>query len=215
MKQIRFCVRVAALTFVSSLFLSLSGCGSLSPLPSDAFYRLKIAPPQPQAISGIYWTDGFVRVAKFHGSGVHRERAIAYSEPNQVVVKQHRYHLWIDSPEHMLQKALVNYLRTANVAPLISTSDFGNDGLEVQAQIGQMDHVVTTNQADIVVALAFELVQKKVRKSLVFAKEYRESRSVSGNELSAVAMAMSEAIGVIFERFVADVSMLDLTAPLQ
>ncbi|HCU88787.1 MAG TPA: hypothetical protein DGR97_02530 [Gammaproteobacteria bacterium] len=215
MKQIRFCAHVAALTFVSLVLLGLSGCGSLSPLPTDTFYRLKITPPEPKGSSETYWTEGFVRVAKFRGSGVHRERAIAYSEPNQVVVKQHRYHLWIDSPEHMLQKALVVYLRTANVAPLISSSDFGNDGLEIHVQIRQMDQVVTKNGADIVVALAFELVQRKGRKTLLLAKEYRESRSVSRDELSAVAMAMAEAIGVIFERFVAEVSALDLAAPFQ
>lgn len=206
MKRIRSCARIAVPTLVVLLLVSLSGCGSMKPLPSDTFYRLKIAPLAPASTGGTQWTDNMVRVAKFRGSGVHRERAIAYSETDQVVIKQHRYHLWIDSPERMLQNELVSYLRAANVAPAISTSDFSNDGLEIQAQIRQMDHVVVTDGASIVVALALELVKKNAGKSLVLGKEYRESRSISGNDMSAVAVAMSDAVGVILERFVADAS---------
>ena len=145
-----------------------------------------------------------VRVAKFRASGVHRERAIAYSESDQVVVKQHRYHLWIDSPERILQNELVSYLRAAGVAPTISASDLGNDGFEIQGQIRQMDHIIAADGASIVVALAFELVQQESEKLLVLGAEYRETRPTSSNDMAAVAVAMSDAVGVIFERFVAD-----------
>ncbi len=204
MQQTRSCARIAAVIIVALILVSVGGCGSMKPLPSDTFYRLKIGPPTPTNSITTSWTDDMVRVAKFRGSGVHRERAIAYTETDQVVVKQHRYHLWIDSPERMLQTELVSYLRAANVAPAISSSDMSSAGFEIQAQIRRMDHVLAADGAGVVVAFALELVERNAGKSFVFGKEYRESRSVSGNDMSAVAVAMSDAVGVIFERFTAD-----------
>lgn len=205
MKRISSRASLPVLSIVT-LLTGLNGCGSMEPLPSDTFYRLKIDVPVAASSSSQQWTNKTVRVAKFRGSGVHRERAIAYSETDQVVVKQHRYHLWIDSPERMLQNELVSYLRAARVASAISSSSVNNEGLEIQAQIRQMDHVIATDGAGVVVALAFELVRQNSEKALVLGAEYRESQPISGNDMGTVAAAMSDVVGVIFERFVADAS---------
>ncbi len=127
-----------------------------------------------------------------------------FAESDQIVVKQHRYHLWLDSPERLLQDELVSYLRAARVAPAISAHELDDVGLEIKVQIRQMDHVITADGTSVVVALAFDLVRREPEKSLVLGAEYRESRTISGNEMGSVASAISDAVGVIFERFVTD-----------
>jgi len=204
MKQIKSCMSMSPFSIIAILLVGLSGCGSMEPLPSDTFYRIKIATPAVSGSNSAQWTEKMVRVAKFRGTGVHRERAIAYSGDDQLVVKQHRYHLWVDSPEHILQNELVSYLRAAGVSPAVSTSALSNEGLEIRVQIHQMDHVVVTNGASAVIALAFEVVRKNSGEPLVLGKDYRESRSLSSSDMGAVAVAMSDAVGTIFERFVAD-----------
>ena len=204
MKRISLPAHVSKLAVSALVLAGLSGCGSIQPLPSDTFYRLNIVPKVDARSDGQIWTDKTVRVAKFRASGVHRERAIAYTESDQVVVKQHRYHLWIDSPERILQNELVRYLRAVGVAPAITASDLGNDGFVIQGQIHQMDHVISADGARVVVAVAFELVQQDSGKALVLGTEYRESRPTSGSDMTAVAAAISDAVGIIFEQFVTD-----------
>jgi ABC-type uncharacterized transport system auxiliary subunit len=187
------------------MLINLVGCGSMKPLPGDTFYRLTIEPGRPAHSDGSRWTEKSIRVAKFQASGLHRERAIAYSEQDQVVVKQHRYHLWIDSPERMLQNELISYLRAAGVAPVISASELAGEGFEVRGQIRQMDQVIDgIGGVKIVVVLAFELVSKGSGKALILGREYRESHTVPNSDIKASAVAISGAIGVIFARFAAD-----------
>jgi len=187
-----------------SLVIGLTGCGSMKPLPSDTFYRLKIERGVSEKAKGVMWTEKLLRVTKFHASGLHRERPIVYSDADQVVVKQHRYHLWIDSPERMLQHDLISYLRAARVAPGISGADLSGEGIEIQGRIRQMDQVIAADSTRVVVALAFDLIERGSDPTLVFGREYRESRMVSGGDMRAVAAAMSDAVGAIFERFAFD-----------
>lgn len=204
MKRINRSRGALAAPIILLLLAGLSGCGSMEPLPSDTFYRLRISPIVNANSNGQRWTENTIRVAKFRASGVHRERAIVFSESDQVVIKQHRYHLWFDSPERILQDELVSYLRAAGVSPAISAHELRDNGLEIKGQIRQMDHVIGTEGTSIVVALALDLVRREPEKSLVLGAEYRESRTISGNEMGSVAAAISDAVGVIFERFVTD-----------
>lgn len=204
MKRISGSRGALAAPIILLLLTGLSGCGSMEPLPSDTFYRLRISPGVKANSNEQQWTEKAIRVAKFRASGVHRERAIVFAESDQIVVKQHRYHLWLDSPERLLQDELVSYLRAARVAPAISAHELDDVGLEIKGQIRQMDHVITADGTSVVVALAFDLVRREPEKSLVLGAEYRESRTISGNEMGSVASAISDAVGVIFERFVTD-----------
>ncbi|MGR9089480.1 MAG: ABC-type transport auxiliary lipoprotein family protein [Gammaproteobacteria bacterium] len=181
--------------------LVLSACGSMKPLPSDAFYRLNVPGAAPAAKA---WTEVPVRVAKFSASGVHRDRPIAYSGADSVVVGQHRYDLWIDSPERMLQNELVRYLRDAHVAPIVTGSSVSGAAVEVRGRIDRLDHVVESDAPGVVVELHLELALRGKRDAVVFARAYRESRTLAGGGMAAVAGAMSEAVGAIFAQFAAD-----------
>lgn len=202
MKRIR--LRVLVLLGAASMAVVLGGCGSMAPLPSDTFYRIQIdSPPRAGAITRPL-TDQRIRVAKFHASGVHRERPIAFTEQGGIVVKQHRYHLWIDSPERMLQDELISYLRAIRASPKITAADLSGEGIEIRTWIRQMDRAVNGEASSAVVVLAFEVMSVGARDTLIFDREYQESRAVSGNDLNAVATAISAACAAVFERFVAD-----------
>ncbi len=181
--------------------LALSACGSMKPLPSDTFYRLNVPGAAPASAA---WTELPVRVAKFDASGVHRERPIAYSGDGDVVVGQHRYHLWIDSPERMLQNELVRYLRDARVAPLVTGSSVSGPAIEVRGRIDRMDDIPAPDAPGVVVELHLELTVRGERSAIVFSRAYREPRTLSDRDMTAVAAAMSGAVGAIFAQFTAD-----------
>jgi ABC-type uncharacterized transport system auxiliary subunit len=181
------------------MVLVLAGCGSMKPLPSDTFYRLNIVP----AAGGEPWTEKPIRVAKFRASGVHRERAIAYSTESDIAIKQYRYQLWIDSPERLLQNELFAYLRADRVAPAITESPT-TGGYEIRGTVRRFERIVEAGRVSVVVALAFEIVAPGSGETTVLAREYEESLAVESEEMTATATAMSRSVSSIFQRFVAD-----------
>jgi ABC-type uncharacterized transport system auxiliary subunit len=188
--------------------LVLSGCGAMKPLPSDTFYRLRITAPTAGDTSRTPWTEHLIRVVKFRASGVHRERAIVYSGDASLVVQQHRHHLWVDSPERMLQQELIQYLRSIGVAPLVSSSESRGDGFEIRGEIRQMDQVMQDGGTRVTVGLAFELVSLSGQPRLILAREYQKSLVTNGKELIETADALSAAIEFVFAQFVGDVDEL-------
>lgn len=198
-----YALRAGSIAAAFALVL-LAGCGSLKPLPSDTFYRLDIKPQAGARGAAQPWTDKLIRITKFSASGVHRERPIVYSRVGGVVVQQHRYHLWIDSPERMLQQELIDYLREANVAPRISGSNVDGAGFEVRGEIRQMDQVTGDGGVKVVVIINFELIATESQRSLILGREYQQLLPVTGSDMSATALAMSAAVGEIFERFLVD-----------
>jgi len=173
----------------------------MKPLPSDSFYRLQIN----GAASGTgQWTDKAIRVAKFQASGIHRERAIVHTESGKFAVNQHRYHLWIDSPERMLQHELISYLRAARVAPTVSAIDTHQGGFEVVGRIRQFEQVRDGAGVRAVVTLDLELMSVSAPRTLIVSREYTESMTVSGDDAESTAGAISAAIAMIFQRFVTE-----------
>jgi len=193
--------RIFMAALVTVAVIALTACGSMKPLPSDTFYRLNVPPAQPAAQA---WPAVPVRVAKFSASGVHRERPIAYSGADSVVVGQHHYDLWIDSPERMLQHELVRYLRDAHVASVVTGSSISGAAIEVRGRIDRMDNIVAPAGPGVVVELHLELVLRGQRDAVIFARAYRESQTPADSTMTAVAGAMSGAVGAIFARFTAD-----------
>ncbi len=193
--------RMLTLALAAAAVLALAACGSMKPLPSDTFYRLNVPLAAPAARA---WPGVPVRVAKFVASGVHRERPIVHSGADGVVVGQHRYDLWIDSPERMLQNELVRYLRDARVAPVVTGSSVSGKATEVRGRIDRMDHIAEAGNSAVIVELHLELVVRGQRDAVVFARAYRESRPLAGSTMAAVAGAMSAAVGAIFAQFTAD-----------
>jgi ABC-type uncharacterized transport system auxiliary subunit len=201
MVKLTYCRLVVGGLLVSAL--SISGCGSMKPLPSDTYYRLNV---DRASAENQQWTDKPIRVAKFQASGIHRERAIVHTESGKFSVNQHRYHLWIDSPERMLQHELISYLRAANVAPTISASNSHLGGFEVVGRVRQFEQVRDGTGIGAVVALDLELITLDSPRSVIVSQEYRENLSVGGDDIESTAAAMSAAIASIFERFVTEVS---------
>jgi ABC-type uncharacterized transport system auxiliary subunit len=181
----------------------LPACGALKPLPSDRFYQLDVNHLGANT-STAPWTAEPVRVGKFQANGVHRERAIVRSESGQFAVQQQRYDLWVDSPERMLQIELVSYLRAANVAPVVTTSNVHRSGYEISGRILRFDQVVDGDRTSIAVVLSLELAALKSPSMVVLAREYEEISSTGNGDIEASVAAISAAIETIFRRFVAD-----------
>ncbi len=85
--------------YLAILFvLILTSCVNQPPLPTDHYYRLRVA----QDINSDKEIVNSISVIVFQADGLYRERAILYSE-NEIEVKQYHYHHWIDSPNRLLQ----------------------------------------------------------------------------------------------------------------
>ncbi|MFT4560410.1 MAG: ABC-type uncharacterized transport system auxiliary subunit [Gammaproteobacteria bacterium] len=181
----------------------LPACGALKPLPSDRHYQLGVN-HLSASVDSSRWTEEPIRVAKFQANGVHRERSIVRSESGKFAVQQLRYDLWVDSPERMLQTELVSYLRAANVAPVVSTSNVHRSGYEIAGRILRFEQVVDGDGTSIAVVLGLELAALKSPPTLVLAREYEEIAAAGNGDIEASVASISAAIETIFRRFVAD-----------
>lgn len=184
----------------AALVVLIAGCGSMEPVPSDTFYRLKLE--RPSAAGS--WGEHMVRVAKFRANGLHRERAIAHSNADELAIKQHRYHLWTESPERLLQDELISYLRAAEVGKTIAGSSASAADIEIRGTVTQMEQVVSGNDTKVAVVLSFDLIAPAAATTLLLAREYRETRDASGEDVTAAVKAISAAVEAIFARFVSD-----------
>ena len=96
----------------------LSGCGSVSPIPSDTFYRFAdLSAPSPQTKA---WTNGVIAIERVRASGIYKDRAIAVLNDDGVSLKQSKYHYWNDSPEVLIQQRILEHAMKAAIAPKVS-----------------------------------------------------------------------------------------------
>ena len=103
------------------------GCAKVPPVPVGRFYRL---PPVEQETLGVApakersagWLGDVVSVPAFRSDGIHKERALVYTDdPEAVALKRYHYHHWVDSPTRLLAEALALRLRAVGAGRMVLT----------------------------------------------------------------------------------------------
>ncbi len=197
----------------------LAGCiGSAPPVPRDHYYRVLVAPPaqgdaarsatgqsatRPGA-TGIMF-PGVLSVARLEADGLLRERPLLYSatgRPHEM--QQHLYHYWMDPPPKMLQAQLVDYLRASGLAKAVITPDLRvRPDYEITGRLKRFERLLGGGPTRVVAEVELALVETG-RKQLLVVETYSAEVAAADDGVEASVLALAQALGRIFERFLAD-----------
>ncbi len=184
------------------LSFQIGGCAfqPIAPVPTDHYYRL----PEPESVLKKKIFNGEVLVRRFHGSGLYMERALLFSkDPQGLVLEQHHYHFWYDTPPRMLQSQLVSWLRKMGAAPQVVTDSGIEHQYVITSRIQRFERILHAGTATVVVALELQL-RKRHAKRVLLVREYREEIDIPDIKVQSAIHAYGKALDSIFLRFVED-----------
>ncbi|MCZ6802811.1 MAG: ABC-type transport auxiliary lipoprotein family protein [Proteobacteria bacterium] len=170
----------------------MTACSSHPPLPTDHYYRL------PELI-GVHSDENLVEtisVITFQAGGLHKERAILYSE-NEIELKQYHYHHWADSPHRLLQERLAERLRLSNLSKVVLTTFEGDSDLIIKGQIKAFERIRNDTNDSVSVLLYFR-VDENYGDMPFFNKEYNQSVKVQDSSMISVINAFNTAVNKIY-----------------
>ena len=183
------------------LTASLAGCGSLTPPPTDTFYRLNLT--SPPVTAGAPVLAGVVAVAPFTASSLHSQRALVYAHANGTSLEQHAYHFWIDSPRLLMQHGLADFARTQGLAEIVVIKPAREAAYEIQGRIERLERVGTGKSHNAEVALALEIY--RARSTIPeFTRSYNRSVFVAGDSIAECVNVIGEQTVDIFAAFAQD-----------
>ena len=205
----------------------LAGCiGSAPPVPRDHYYRVLVAPPAQggapqsgaqsgaqsaagqsaagQSATGIMF-PGVLSVAPLDADGLLRERPLLYSATGGAhEMQQHDYHYWMDPPPKMLQAQLVDYLRASGLAEAVITPDLRvRPDYEITGRLRRFERLLGGGPTRVVAEVELALVETG-RKQLLVVETYSAEVAAADDGVEASVLALAQALGRIFERFLAD-----------
>lgn len=178
------------------------GCVA-GPSPVDRVYRLPVPPPQQSRPAPLL--PGTLEVERPTGDHLTRERAIlSAQEDRSTEVRPYPYDLWSDSPTLLVQRALADYLREAEVAERVVVPEAGiHEDWVVTGHLGRLDQL-TSDPPRVLVELDLRLTDVS-RRRLALQRSYRVEQPADGAGVEPAVRAMGTAVASIFERFVADI----------
>ena len=181
---------------------ALAACSS-DPVPRDVFYRLGAPATAPARAGGPI--AGTLEVAPLRSAGIVNERAILYRE-GATQLLQYSYHSWVEPPTAMLQRSLIEVLRTAQAFQNVVSPDMRLDrDYEIRGELKQWEQVRATNT----VAIDMEFTLRRVRDNqLLLLKSYRSDMPAAGEGIEAVTAAFTRGTDAIFAQMLADLAAL-------
>ncbi len=215
----RLCLIVLALA-------GLTGClGSAPPVPRDHYYRVMVTPPslaaqsqtasiEDASISGLLGSTadrvmfpGVLSVAPLEAEGLLRERPLLYSATGSAhEMQQHDYHYWMDPPTRMLQLQLVDYLRASGLIQSVVTPDLRvKADYQVSGRIKRLERLLGGGPTRVVAELELSLVAS-ANNDLMVIETYTAEATTTDDGVESSVLALNQALGQVFERFLNDVS---------
>lgn len=178
------------------VLLTLSGCGSMSQVPQDRYYRLSVQPTGSRSL-----VEGSVVVSRFQSDGLYADRALIYSEDSRhSVLQQYNYHFWTESPQTLLQTSLIDWLQQTNAAKWVLGRREGRADLVIAPAIHRFEHLRSSDDS-VIVEIAFT-VRASGRKQPVLVKKYSAMVAVDGSGMGAVVVAFGQGVDQVFAEFV-------------
>jgi ABC-type uncharacterized transport system auxiliary subunit len=184
--------------FLIVCFLLITACSSQAPLPTDHYYRL----PELTDISSDEERVRSISVISFQADGLHKERAILYSE-NNIELRQYHYHHWVDSPHRLLQQRLAERLRMSNIASVILTTFEGNSDLIIKGQLKKFERTKNDATDDVNISLYIRVDENQGNLPVLF-REYNKTVAVQNSSMVSVINAFNTAINSIYDEFYTD-----------
>ncbi|MBI4183438.1 MAG: membrane integrity-associated transporter subunit PqiC [Proteobacteria bacterium] len=198
-------MRAARLIVVLALALPVGGCGGSAPVPRDHYYRLEVAPPERALSAPLF--DGALEVRRFLADGLLAERALLFSRREaSFELDRYDYHYWVEPPSRLLQEELVAFLRQANIARAVITSEQRAGAPYVlTGKIRRLERLVGATGASVLVELELGVGQGGER-GLEVIQVYRAERPAAESGIPATVAAYGQAVGGIFRAFLADLT---------
>ena len=198
---------VARLNFVGWIVLlgiaasGLSGCAS-GPAPQDHFYRLEV--PAPSARGSGTVLNGGLLVERPTTDALTRGRPLVHRDSeSSVELTPYKYHLWVDTPDLLVQRETIDYLRAAQVATEVTSRQMGMEPRWVlDAHISRMEHLKSGGDR-VIVEIEMRVSPVRGRRVRV-NKTYRAEQAVNGSGIEAAARAFGNAVGNILGQLVKD-----------
>ena len=189
---------------------TLAGClGSTETVPPDHYYRITVTKPDQRA-AGIAF-PGVLSVATFDGDGLVRGRPVLFTtDGREGTLRQHNYHYWVDSPSRLLQGQLAAYLESSALADSVVTPEMRvRADYELVGRIIRLERVLGAGPPRVAVKLALSVVRLSDHK-LVTTNTFSAEVNCVDDSVGAAITAMNQAVGEIFNDFVAGTGRPDL-----
>jgi ABC-type uncharacterized transport system auxiliary subunit len=192
--------RMRLLLIGAGLSLTLWSCAS-GPAPIDHYYRIDAGVPDARAARKL---EGNLQVDRLRADAITGKRQLLYKQTAKVLeIRQHPYHRWSDPPAILLQTELASFLSAAAAADtVISATARVKPDYVVSGRIRHFERVLEPEvRAVVEIQLA---VTSAAGEEILVNHSYREERAAANSTIAASAVAFSEAVHTIFERFLAD-----------
>ncbi len=189
---------------------ALTGCvGSTGTVPPDHYYRITVNQPDQPAPSVAF--PGVLSIATFDGDGLVRGRPVLFTTGGlQGTLRQHNYHYWVDSPSRLLQGQLAAYLKNSALAETVVTPAMRvRADYELIGKIIRLERVLGGGPPRVSVKLELSVVRLGDH-TLVSTNTFSSEINCVDDSVGAAITAMNQAVGKIFNDFVASASRSDL-----
>ncbi len=187
------------------LILGLVACAS-PPLPDDHYYRLDIGAPGTAPATTPPLIDS-LNVRRINMVGIYGERPLLYSSVQAPTeLRQYHYHYWADNPARLIQEQLVEYLRAARLARVV-TATANDTGAVTQYQLDgtllRFEQILDGNRAHAQVVMDLTL-QRTADGQRVFRKRYRADILAHDSTPLATTQALGQALTQCYAAFSTD-----------
>jgi ABC-type uncharacterized transport system auxiliary subunit len=203
MRTVSICARLRVATlFAVAMMMIQGGCLS-SPAPPDRFYRLEV--PEAADRLELPRLRGRLLVDSVRGDAMTLERLMLYrevSDPSRV--RREGYDKWVDPPPLMVQRAAVEFLRSANAAEVVVTPEMRLGAeFRLTGRVNRFERVVGEGSPRATIELEFSLIRLDDRE-LLLLETYREEEEIAGGGVGDSVEAFSRALHRILERLTLD-----------
>ncbi|MDZ4202387.1 MAG: hypothetical protein U1C96_09615 [Gallionella sp.] len=185
--------------------LTLSGCQSAPPVPTDKYYRLEAAQGDASATAILH---GAIYIAPLSADGPYAERAMLYSTPEQSrELQQYHYRHWNEPPAILLQEHMRASFEAMKLASRVTTIAMGDDiGHVLDARIVRFEKISGANPR-AVVSLHLALKKTKPMK-MIMERSYSEEVILGDDSQHTYVLACEAGLKKIYERFSRDLKAL-------
>lgn len=196
--------------------LAITACGSVPEVPEIRYYRLPPPANAPNA-EGEAFQQALV-IEPLSADGVYNEQAILYALKPDGSLKPYHYQLWSDPPGRMLQRRLIENLRSARMAPLVTDRlPAAQPSLRLTGLIERFERVRISGSSDaagserwkVYVALAFRLDRSNAEP--ILQRSYRAEVPADSASIEATVRAFAQAIDQCFAQLRTDMAALGST----
>ncbi len=182
----------------------LSACGTPDKVPEDRFYRLSWLTTEQQAETEI---DGALFIGPVTAYDVYRDRAIAYSPPEEPgSLQHHHYHFWIAPPPELVREQLVDYLRKTGIASVVTVDSpgRGQQGTRLAARLTHFERVLHPN-GNVSFAVGLHVTLEYEGKTRL-RQHYDGTTTAADSTFPASVRAADEGLAQIYRELASDIA---------